>query len=95
MVSLCSFVCMDACLHLCVLLMRVHVCVCSCACPCACACTLTNVCFSPPSIEVVSPLFEGKRSLDRQRMVYKAIWEELQSAVHAVDSMVTKAPSEL
>ncbi|CAI5472868.1 unnamed protein product [Closterium sp. Yama58-4] len=47
------------------------------------------------SIEVVSKLFEGKRSLDRQRMVYRAIWEELQGAVHAVDSLVTKTPSEV
>eukprot|EP00897_Mesotaenium_endlicherianum_P008950 jgi/Mesen1/8083/ME000434S07328 len=47
------------------------------------------------SITVVSPLFEGKRSLDRQRMVYKAIWEELQGTVHAVDTLVTKAPSEV
>ncbi|CAN1132216.1 Protein BOLA4, chloroplastic/mitochondrial [Linum perenne] len=30
----------------------------------------------------------------RQRMVYKAIWEELQSTVHAVDQMTTKTPSE-
>eukprot|EP00270_Netrium_digitus_P008780 TRINITY_DN263_c0_g1_i1.p1 TRINITY_DN263_c0_g1~~TRINITY_DN263_c0_g1_i1.p1 ORF type:complete len:194 (+),score=34.69 TRINITY_DN263_c0_g1_i1:54-584(+) len=46
-------------------------------------------------IEVVSSAFEGKRSVDRQRMVYRAIWEELQSAVHAVDSLTTKAPSEV
>lgn len=46
------------------------------------------------SIEVVSPLFEGKRSVERQRMVYKAIWEELQTVVHAVDSLTTKSPSE-
>jgi len=47
------------------------------------------------SIDVVSPLFEGKRSVERQRMVYKAIWEELQGVVHAVDAMTTKAPSEI
>lgn len=47
------------------------------------------------SIEVVSPLFEGKRSVERQRLVYKAIWEELQDVVHAVDSMTTKSPSEV
>jgi acid stress-induced BolA-like protein IbaG/YrbA len=33
-------------------------------------------------------------ALHRQRMVYKAIWEELQNAVHAVDAMTTKTPSE-
>lgn len=27
-------------------------------------------------------------------MVYKAIWEELQSTVHAVDQMTTKTPAE-
>lgn len=47
------------------------------------------------SIDVVSPLFEGKSAVDRQRMVYKAIWQELQETVHAVDSMTTRAPSEV
>mmetsp|Transcript_18402 Transcript_18402/g.22842 ORF Transcript_18402/g.22842 Transcript_18402/m.22842 type:complete len:136 (+) Transcript_18402:84-491(+) len=46
------------------------------------------------SIQVTSPLFEGKRPVQRQQLVYKAIWEELQGAVHAVDSMVCKTPSE-
>jgi len=46
------------------------------------------------SIEVVSPKFEGKRPVQRQQLVYKAIWQELQGPVHAVDSMVCKAPSE-
>ena len=35
------------------------------------------------SIEVVSSLFEGKRAMQRQQLVYKAIWEELQGPVHA------------
>ena len=35
------------------------------------------------SIEVVSDKFEGKRAMQRQQMVYKAIWEELQGPVHA------------
>lgn len=30
----------------------------------------------------------------RQRMVYKAIWLELQETVHAVDAMTTKTPAE-
>mmetsp|Transcript_16223 Transcript_16223/g.28870 ORF Transcript_16223/g.28870 Transcript_16223/m.28870 type:complete len:156 (-) Transcript_16223:191-658(-) len=47
------------------------------------------------SIDVVSELFEGKSSMQRQRMVYKAIWFELQDAVHAVDSMTTKTPTEV
>mmetsp|Transcript_7271 Transcript_7271/g.11056 ORF Transcript_7271/g.11056 Transcript_7271/m.11056 type:complete len:160 (-) Transcript_7271:271-750(-) len=47
------------------------------------------------SIEVVSDQFEGKRPVQRQQLVYKAIWEELQSeTVHAVDSMVCKTPDE-
>lgn len=45
-------------------------------------------------IDVVSKVFEGKSAVNRQRMVYKAIWEELQSTVHAVDQMTTKTPSE-
>lgn len=39
-------------------------------------------------------MFEGKSSVQRQRMVYKAIWLELQDAVHAVDEMTTKTPQE-
>ena len=46
------------------------------------------------SIQVTSELFEGKRPVQRQQLVYKAIWEELQGAVHAVDSMICKTPSE-
>eukprot|EP00252_Welwitschia_mirabilis_P000302 TRINITY_DN1033_c0_g1_i1.p1 TRINITY_DN1033_c0_g1~~TRINITY_DN1033_c0_g1_i1.p1 ORF type:complete len:169 (-),score=25.16 TRINITY_DN1033_c0_g1_i1:344-850(-) len=46
------------------------------------------------SIEVVSLSFEGQSQVNRQRMVYKAIWEELQNTVHAVDQMVTRTPSE-
>mmetsp|Transcript_4683 Transcript_4683/g.8942 ORF Transcript_4683/g.8942 Transcript_4683/m.8942 type:complete len:125 (-) Transcript_4683:64-438(-) len=46
------------------------------------------------SIEVVSDAFEGKRAVQRQQLVYKAIWEELQGPVHAVDEMICKAPSE-
>lgn len=45
-------------------------------------------------IVVVSKEFEGKSAVNRQRMVYKAIWEELQEQVHAVDAMVTKTPEE-
>jgi stress-induced morphogen len=46
------------------------------------------------SIDVVSKLFEGQSSMKRQRMVYKAIWLELQDVVHAVDAMTTKTPEE-
>lgn len=47
------------------------------------------------TIFCVSEAFEGKRSLARQQMVFKAIWEEMQGPVHAVDSMTLKAPSEV
>ncbi|XP_058103742.1 protein BOLA4, chloroplastic/mitochondrial [Magnolia sinica] len=46
------------------------------------------------SIDVISSVFEGQSAVNRQRMVYKAIWEELQSTVHAVDQMTTKTPAE-
>ena len=34
------------------------------------------------------------KSDHRQRMVYRAIWLELQDTVHAVDAMTTKTPEE-
>ena len=46
------------------------------------------------SIEVVSSMFEGKRPVQRQQLVYKALWEELQGPVHAVDAMICKTPEE-
>eukprot|EP00316_Scyphosphaera_apsteinii_P009498 CAMPEP_0119344172 /NCGR_PEP_ID=MMETSP1333-20130426/106833_1 /TAXON_ID=418940 /ORGANISM="Scyphosphaera apsteinii, Strain RCC1455" /LENGTH=235 /DNA_ID=CAMNT_0007356599 /DNA_START=61 /DNA_END=770 /DNA_ORIENTATION=- len=49
------------------------------------------------SIYCVSEAFEGKRSMQRQQLVFKAIWDEMQGPippVHAVDSMVLKTPSE-
>lgn len=46
------------------------------------------------SIDVVSSAFEGKNLVARQRMVYKAIWLQLQDVVHAVDAMSTKTPAE-
>ncbi|KAJ4837093.1 hypothetical protein Tsubulata_033520 [Turnera subulata] len=50
--------------------------------------------FRPSYIDVISSAFEGKSIVDRQRMVYKAIWEEPQNIVHAVDQMVTRTPAE-
>ncbi|KAL2945533.1 Protein BOLA4 chloroplastic/mitochondrial [Bienertia sinuspersici] len=47
------------------------------------------------SINVVSSAFEGQSAVNRQRMVYKAIWEELQNTVHAVDQMITRTPTEV
>ncbi|PSS04602.1 hypothetical protein CEY00_Acc20458 [Actinidia chinensis var. chinensis] len=46
------------------------------------------------SIDVISSAFEGQSAVSRQRMVYKAIWEELQNTVHAVDQMTTRTPDE-
>ena len=46
------------------------------------------------TIDVISSAFEGQSAVNRQRMVYKAIWEELQNTVHAVDQMTTRTPSE-
>jgi stress-induced morphogen len=45
-------------------------------------------------VDVVSEEFTGKTTLQRQRLVYKAIWEELNGPVHAVDSIVAKTPKE-
>ena len=47
------------------------------------------------TIEVVSSEFEGKNTLQRQRIVYKAIWDLMagdNAPLHAVDSMVCKTP---
>ena len=46
------------------------------------------------NISVVSQAFQDKSAVQRQRLVYKAIWEELQSVVHAVDSMSCETPEE-
>ena len=47
------------------------------------------------TITVVSKAFEGKRPVQRQQLVYKVIWEEMQGPVHAVDRMILKTPAEL
>jgi len=48
------------------------------------------------AIECVSAMFEGKSMVMRQRLVYKAIWDEMSDggAVHAVDSIIAKTPDE-
>jgi acid stress-induced BolA-like protein IbaG/YrbA len=47
-------------------------------------------------VECISEEFVGKSTLQRQRLVYKAIWDELQeNRVHAVDSIVAKTPAEM
>ncbi len=47
------------------------------------------------TIEVVSPIFEGKNMLQSQRLVYGAITELMSgdaAPVHAVDSLKTRVP---
>jgi stress-induced morphogen len=46
------------------------------------------------SVFVVSDKFVGQRATQRQQMVYKALWEELQGPVHAVDSVIFKTLEE-
>ena len=48
------------------------------------------------SIDVTSPLFEGKSKLESQRLVYGAITHLMSgdmAPVHAVDSLKTRTPS--
>ena len=49
------------------------------------------------AIECVSSMFEGKPLVMRQRLIYKAIWDEMADggSVHAVDSISAKTPSEV
>jgi len=42
---------------------------------------------------IVSPAFEGKRSLERQRMVYAALGDRMREEIHAL-SMQTRTPAE-
>lgn len=42
---------------------------------------------------VVSAAFEGKRTLERQRMVYAALGDRMREEIHAL-SMQTRTPAE-
>jgi BolA family transcriptional regulator, general stress-responsive regulator len=44
-------------------------------------------------VEVVAAVFQGKSRLERQRLVYAALKEEMSQQIHAL-SLVTRAPSE-
>jgi acid stress-induced BolA-like protein IbaG/YrbA len=47
------------------------------------------------TIEVTSAEFVGKNIIQKQRLVYKAIWDLMKgdsAPVHAVDKMVCKTP---
>ena len=46
------------------------------------------------ALRVISTAFEGKNRVQRQQLVYKAIWEELQGPIHAVDELVCRTPAE-
>jgi len=45
------------------------------------------------SVEVVSAAFEGKSRVQRQRLVYEALVEEMRSDIHAL-SLQTMSPGE-
>jgi acid stress-induced BolA-like protein IbaG/YrbA len=38
---------------------------------------------------------QGKNVVQRQRLIYKAIWDEMSGPVHAVDSIIAKTPTEM
>jgi BolA protein len=44
-------------------------------------------------VMIVSPLFEGRSRVARQRLVYEALSQELASGVHAI-AMTTLTPAE-
>jgi BolA protein len=44
-------------------------------------------------VEIVSPAFAGKSRVERQRLVFQALAEELRTHVHAL-SLDTRAPDE-
>ena len=47
------------------------------------------------TIKVISEAFRGKNRIQKQRMVYKAIWDLMKgdnAPVHAVDQMVCEVP---
>ena len=46
-------------------------------------------------IVCISNEFEGKNTLQRQRLIYKAIWDEMSGPVHACDSIIAKTQSEM
>lgn len=44
-------------------------------------------------VEVVAAAFQGKSRIERQRLVYSALKEEMSEQIHAL-SLVTRAPGE-
>ena len=48
------------------------------------------------TIEVTSSVFEGKNIVQKQRIVYKAIWDLMKgdnAPLHAVDKLICKLPA--
>ena len=47
-------------------------------------------------VEIVSAAFEGKNAVMRQRLVYKALWDEMSTggSLHAVDRINAMTPTE-
>ena len=52
------------------------------------------MCLLQIQVVVVASVFAGKNMVQRQRLVYKALWEELEREVHAVDSIGAHTPEE-
>jgi len=46
------------------------------------------------SVLIISPQFHGKSRVERQRLVYGILREELAGPIHAL-SLITKAPDEI
>lgn len=44
-------------------------------------------------VEVIAAVFQGKNRLERQRLVYAALKDEMSQQIHAL-SLVTRAPGE-
>lgn len=45
-------------------------------------------------VEITSEVFAGKNRVDRQRLVYAALADDLKASVHAL-ALVVKAPNEI
>ncbi|XP_002963291.2 protein BOLA4, chloroplastic/mitochondrial [Selaginella moellendorffii] len=46
------------------------------------------------SISVVASVFQGKSKIDRQKMVYKAVWDEVKYQEHVIEQIRMETPEE-
>jgi BolA-like protein 1 len=46
-------------------------------------------------VTIISEKFEGLSPVARHRLVLKALWQQLERDVHAVDYIVAKTPGEM